>query len=710
MSDGSLEPPAEPRAASTATIAAAGWIVAASLLFLLAPTDAGGSSRLAMLPQLGLTAFIADGLAGLSTQSLTDRVGSLVRAAVVLAAALGFGTGLLRLLDRADADRRRPLAEAAGLAAAIGLAAIGWATFLLGVAGLLRGWSAGLLLLLGVGLLVLALPDWAGRLRAGAQPAVSRWMLAAVGIALLSTVIVATTPSRDFDVREYHLQGPKEWHAAGRIGFLEHNVYTSFPTLAEMQTLLQFTLGGDQIAAKAVSWLHVPLAALLIGGLASRLHPLAGWWAVLIWLTAPWTTIIAEVAYVEGPLCLFTLATLAAAVEADMPRRGLLTGLLAGAASSVKYTGVVYVAVPLGLLLAVRAMRGRISWTTVAAAVAGGAVVLSPWLLKNLIETGNPVYPLAYSIFGGVDLDPEWAGRWKAAHAARVPWSQPASIPGDAARTLWQVVVSSTFQTALLLVLLPLGVWSQWRSPTGRLLAGQVAWIAAVYWLATHRIDRFWLPLLPAAAVLGGAAVASLRAWPSVLARRTATITVAGWTVFHLLMAWSISPASQPLQPIAQQLAEVKKPFLQAVETAVQNTPDARVLLVGEAEVFEAVTPVVYATVFDRSRLQLFAADATGDAVDDAAAIRKRLRAAGITHVAANWPEVIRYRLSYGTTDFDSQHTIAALQAAGVLGAARPLAEAVPLASRSVDEQRELVAIGLGDPSWTPWVLWPVLD
>jgi hypothetical protein len=51
---------------------------------------------------------------------------------------------------------------------------------------------------------------------------------------LLLMLFGAMTPSIDFDVKEYHLQGPKEFFQAGRIGFLEHNVYTSFPFLTEM--------------------------------------------------------------------------------------------------------------------------------------------------------------------------------------------------------------------------------------------------------------------------------------------------------------------------------------------------------------------------------------------------------------------------------------------------------------------------------------------
>jgi hypothetical protein len=43
---------------------------------------------------------------------------------------------------------------------------------------------------------------------------------------------------------------------------------------------------------------------------------------------------------------------------------------------------------------------------------------MGPWLVKNLMETGNPVYPLAYSLFGGADWDAATNIRWVRAHSA----------------------------------------------------------------------------------------------------------------------------------------------------------------------------------------------------------------------------------------------------------------------------------------------------
>ena len=61
----------------------------------------------------------------------------------------------------------------------------------------------------------------------------------------LHIVLGGMTPPFDFDVREYHMQGPKEWFLTGHIHTLEHNVYTSFPFLSEMLSLAAMTLHDD---------------------------------------------------------------------------------------------------------------------------------------------------------------------------------------------------------------------------------------------------------------------------------------------------------------------------------------------------------------------------------------------------------------------------------------------------------------------------------
>ena len=89
-----------------------------------------------------------------------------------------------------------------------------------------------------------------------------------------------------------------------------------------------------------------------------------------------------------------------------------------------------------------------------------------------------------------------------------------------------------------------------------------------------------------------------------------------------------------------------------------QLPPGAKVLCVGEAELFDARFPYVYNTVFDQSLFeQICGVDSTDVSSRDrslksVAEMRQLLQRRGITHILVNWQEILRYRTTYGYTDF----------------------------------------------------------
>jgi hypothetical protein len=103
--------------------------------------------------------------------------------------------------------------------------------------------------------------------------------------------------------------------------------------------------------------------------------------------------------------------------------------------------------------------------------------------------------------------------------------------------------------------------------------------------------------------------------------------------------------------------------------------PASKVLCVGEAQVFDAEFPLVYNTVFDKSIFQEWTADprpgvAAGDLpLRNAEDIRTTLRDEGITQVLVNWQEIVRYRMSYGYTDYVAPKRFSELEKCGALAA-----------------------------------------
>ena len=85
-------------------------------------------------------------------------------------------------------------------------------------------------------------------------------------------ILGSMLPTIDFDVLEYHLQGPKEYFQAGRIAFLPHNVYTNMPFGVEMLHLLGMEVLNDWWWGGLVGQLLVaffgPATAILIAAAA----------------------------------------------------------------------------------------------------------------------------------------------------------------------------------------------------------------------------------------------------------------------------------------------------------------------------------------------------------------------------------------------------------------------------------------------------------
>jgi len=504
--------------------------------------------------------------------------------------------------------------------------------------------------------------------------------VAVMAVFLLAMALGAMLPPVEFDVREYHLGGPKEWFQSGSIHFLPHNIYTSFPFLTEMLLLTGMVLHGDWYAGALVGQLvlmtFVPLTALAACALARRwFGDAAGWLAALIYLTTPWTYLISITAWVEGALTFYLAATLLsvtggeAAPDKGWRQRLILTGLLAGSAFGCKYPGLISVVIPLGGFALWRSMREAPADRRhlIRAALAfglGTAFTAGPWLLKNLMQTGNPVYPLAASLFGGLDRDPQLLANWQRAHAV------PNYALSDLAGSLWRITVSSEWLSPLLFALAPLALMSRGQRKVVTGLCGYAAVLFLSWWLLTHRIDRFWIPLVPVVCVLAGAGAV-------MLTHRGARLVLAALIgigiLFNLGLITTLHPAERSWLGEMSQLQYAAERTVPGIAMLNQYLPpDARVLMVGEAQIFDARFDLRYNTVFDSSLFEEWCSTRPAAVQEPRSllpvdVVRARFQQEGVTHVFVNWKELLRYRLTYGSPEFLRPQSFRQLQQNGLL-------------------------------------------
>ncbi len=553
-------------------------------------------------------AYAGSAWAMLVYRLLTDGVLALLW----LAAACGLGSFVPLPTRAADALPLRIVTRVA-----LGLGAISFLTLVLGLTGAMSQFVAWALLAAGVAMCIIrALPKretaalslqvwWGGR-------AASAWLWALATPFFAMTLVAAFVPPgvlwgdepNGYDVVEYHLQVPREWYESGRIEGLRHNVFSYFPFNVEMQFLLAMHVRGGPWAGMYLAQLmHVGYVALSVAAVYAVARSFGGnaTLAGVCAASTPWLALLAPVAYNEGGLLLYgTLAvgwTLHALRDHDRRIAAMaVAGAMAGLACGVKLTAVPMLLLPLpaAFVAIAAARRERIRRAVLASAlfVATGTVLFSPWLLKNALWTGNPVFPEAQELFGRGHFTEAQSQRWTAAHSPRAD-QQPLTARFEAA---WEQIGRDARYGYLLLPLaLTCGI-ATWRHPqTWLLLALLVVWLA-IWSGFTHLQGRFFVLAIPFAALL----VAQVSGRAAIAAGGVSiAFAVVGFIVIHARTTLWLHEKGVAVALGVESLSEFMTP------TAARDvSADTTLALVGDAKAFCYQRPMSrlrYATVFDVS-------------------------------------------------------------------------------------------------------------
>jgi hypothetical protein len=336
-----------------------------------------------------------------------------------------------------------------------------------------------------------------------------------------------------YDVVEYHLQVPREWFEAGRIIPLHHNVFSYFPFNVEMHYLLAMHLLGGPWAGMYLSQLmhvcFIGLTVLAVYALLAEQHPRGAIVAAVLAGATPWMSLLAPIAYNEGGLLLFSTLAIGLAMrslrETQPLKWMLLAGAMAGFACGSKLTGVTMILLPVPIIFAgglfVRKNKHRTSniehrtsnevqpsmlnvecsmFSLLFAFGFSALVTFSPWLIRNTIWAGNPVFPEATSIFGKAHWSDVQVERWKRAN--HQPPIKQQNLQARLQAGWDQVLGDSRFAYALI----PLGVIAiALRRDRESVCLGLLLLFQAIFWLFfTHLQSRFFVLAIPISALLIG--------------------------------------------------------------------------------------------------------------------------------------------------------------------------------------------------------------
>lgn len=488
-----------------------------------------------------------------------------------LLAALGIGRLALRLVPlegRGDARDASLVLEAA-----LGAACLLWLAHVMGVLGALRAGPLGTALgwgpiALGAAFLLLPARGVPGRVPDDASHIAQRlglgwpsWPIWVAGAPALAVLLYACcvppgllwrSEAGQFDTLSYHLQLPREWLAMGRLWPVDHNAYSWLPSYVEASFLHVAALGASPATALSpraiigAQLLHAALAvlaALLVAGLARRwceqmagdangvpdpsritgraASLLAGTAAGGLLLATPWTVVVGSCAYNEMAVLLCFVAALWAALptgpgaseSTPVCFRAMWCGFLVGVACGCKPTALFMVGPVVGLALLAgsrpRQWPALILWACLA-----GLVALAPYLARNWLACGNPVFPYAVALLGGNEASTLSLTRWADGHSPEGTIVERVALLFRERGLLhiqWGVTPACAIIGACV------ALFGVFRGGPGRvrllvLLAGVVTQVGA--WLVLgHQQSRFLMPLLVPAALLTGLGIFALATW-----------------------------------------------------------------------------------------------------------------------------------------------------------------------------------------------------
>ncbi len=669
-----------------------------------AATPPGPSLAAASVP-LALAAIVLVGTGTCSLYAFATLVfdGALA-AAVMLPAALA-GLWLVPLLGLGDLPRRWRVL----LGAALGIGILGLFVLALGCAGVLsRG--------LWIGILCAMFLAGAIRVRsvlvantacasAKAHHDAMRWLWLLLAPMLVLGILSAVhapgflwaEEGWGYDVLEYHLELPKEYHTAGVIAYTPHNVYGNFPANVEMLYLLGMVLLDDDMEAGTTAhMIHLSFALLTVfaayvGG--REWSRRGGLVAALAMGSAGWLVYFSGMAYVENGLLFFGTVAAAAVLRAFRTQDAstcendqasadkycgrwfAVAGICAGLACGCKYTAIPMIAVPVALaaLLTRERFSRRVRFACTAAITA--VIAFSPWAIKNLAMTGNPVFPLANSVF---QAEPEGWGMAESAH-----WDQSHDVRSELSRQrgndeaysasailyrvekVWDHILRDKYARfgPLLFVLALFGYFASPRDRRTNALVLILVVQLLVWLFATHLYARFAAVMLIPLTLLAGRCAFAATSTLRTAALAGVIFAGVGLSFVETLRLYRTESLPGAIAP-ASLIYEGKLPGYEHLVTINRELPkDAHLLVLGDAKGFYYDRKIDYCVVFNRNPfVEAIKQDSRPQFV--AAWLRER----GYTHLLVDQSEINRLRSSaYGFPPEVNDQLFESLEESGVI-------------------------------------------
>jgi hypothetical protein len=235
-------------------------------------------------------------------------------------------------------------------------------------------------------------------------------LLVMIFLFISAAFILALMPPIARDALIHHLAIPKLWIVNGGFYETPWAVYSYYPMNVDLLYLIPLYCGNDIIPNFIHFSFGIGTAVVIYLYLRRKFNQATGLLGFLIFISTPVISKLSTMAYVDLGLVFFIAASVLAFIrwrdgEYKQYSWLLISSVAMGLALGAKYNGLV---AWFFLTMAIVFIRSRDTGCQ-GKAISSGLIffivslaVFSPWLIKNTILTGNPLYPLFPGFFSRI--------------------------------------------------------------------------------------------------------------------------------------------------------------------------------------------------------------------------------------------------------------------------------------------------------------------
>lgn len=387
----------------------------------------------------------------------------------------------------------------------LGLGALAIATFLSGLAGFLNK-TFFIMLILAL-TIVGILRIWP---KLGTIKILSFSLTEKLGIFLIFFIaffnlLGALTPETFYDSMYYQLGIPAKWIFEGKITSNVYKPSSFFPLNVNMLYMVAMLL-NNEITAKVLHWL---LGLLITFGVyvfcKKYFSKKIGVFAALIFYSVILVMVVSWKSAIELGIGVFEFAAVFALINffEDKERKWLvLSGVFCGFSLGSKYTSIVFCFLPATAAIFLWGVLKKdlifdiVKNLSIFATVS--FVVSSPWYIRNIICSGNPVFPFFWQSIGFLSL-----------RETGSLFADPSRPPVSLLNTvgfLWPLTMGTlqqeSFPGVVFLVFTPLLFLFKGADKKIKLL-GAYLFFSLLFWALVGRFYlRYFIPTLPVAGII----------------------------------------------------------------------------------------------------------------------------------------------------------------------------------------------------------------